>query len=124
MKLTVFCSSLLIFFLKFLFFFLFAINLERGFVSSSLASTLRDAAEDAEAVETDQMEMEAAEILATLAHSKKRNAVSIASEFAAKWGCKGKRVRKRVSCSESPPSEIGLNPVQSGSVLAEVGFNW
>ncbi|XP_022767126.1 uncharacterized protein LOC111311740 isoform X2 [Durio zibethinus] len=97
-------------------------DLERGFVSSSLASTPGDAAEDAEAVTTDPMEMEAAETLAALAHSKKQDAVGVATEFAAKWGCKGKRVSKRVSSSESPPSDIGLNPVhslQSGSDLAE-----
>ena len=98
--------------------------MERGFVSSSLASTPGVAAEDAETVTTDRMELEAAEILAALAHPKKQDSVAVAAEFSAKWGCKGKRVRKRVSCSESPPSEIGLNPVQSGSVLAEVGFNW
>ncbi|XWS43438.1 hypothetical protein CRYUN_Cryun16bG0103700 [Craigia yunnanensis] len=97
-------------------------DLERGFVSSSLASTLGQAEEDSETVASDQMELEAAEILAALAHSKKRDAVSVAAEFAAKWGCKGKRARKRVSSSESPPSDIGLNPVdsvQSGSDLAE-----
>ncbi|XP_022743277.1 uncharacterized protein LOC111294280 [Durio zibethinus] len=97
-------------------------DLERGFVSSSSASTSEDAAEDAEAVATDRMEMEAAEILAALAHSKKRDAVAVAAEFSAKWGCKGKRVRKRVSRSESPHSDTSLNPVgsvQSGSDLAE-----
>ncbi|XVF07711.1 hypothetical protein REPUB_Repub06bG0163200 [Reevesia pubescens] len=93
-------------------------DLERGFVSSSLASTPGDA----EALVADRMEMEAAEILAALAHSKKRDAVSVALEFAAQWGCKRKRVRKRVSSSESLPSDICLNPVdpvQSGSDLAE-----
>ncbi|XWS66710.1 hypothetical protein CRYUN_Cryun05aG0223900 [Craigia yunnanensis] len=96
-------------------------DLERGFVSSSLASTPGVSAEDAESVATDRMEMEAAEILAALAHLKKQDAVVVAAEFSAKWGCKGKRVRKRVSCSESPPSDIGLNPVHSGSDLAEDG---
>ncbi|XWS55977.1 hypothetical protein CRYUN_Cryun09bG0046800 [Craigia yunnanensis] len=97
-------------------------DLERGFVSSSLASTPGDAAEDAEAMATDRMEREAAEILATLAYPKKRDAVSVGAEFSAQWGCKGKRVRKRVSSIESPPSDIGLNPVDpvhSGSDIAE-----
>lgn len=102
-------------------------DLERGLASSSLASTPGEAVEGAEAVTADRMEMEAAEILAALAHSKKRDAVAVAAKFSAKWGCKGKRVSRRVSSSESPPSEIGLNqvdPVQSSSDLAEVGFNW
>ncbi|KAK6290120.1 hypothetical protein POUND7_001661 [Theobroma cacao] len=97
-------------------------DLERGLASSSLASTPGEAAEGAEAVTADRMEMEAAEILAALAHSKKRDAVAAAAKFSAKWGCKGKRVSRRVSSSESPPSEIGLNqvdPVQSSSDLAE-----
>ncbi|XVF55680.1 hypothetical protein PTKIN_Ptkin06aG0056400 [Pterospermum kingtungense] len=94
-------------------------DLERGSLSSFLTSRPGDAAEDVEVGATDQMEMEAAEILAALAHSTKRDVVSVAAEFAAKWGCKGKRVRKRLSSSESPPSDIGSNPVQSGSDLAE-----
>ncbi|XP_021289340.1 uncharacterized protein LOC110420382 isoform X2 [Herrania umbratica] len=97
-------------------------DLERGLASSSSASTPGEAAEGAEEVTADRMEMEAAEILAALAHSKKRDAVAVAVEFSAKWGCKGKRVSRRVSSSESPPSEIGLNPVdpvQSSSDLAE-----
>ncbi|TYI87212.1 hypothetical protein E1A91_D04G120600v1 [Gossypium mustelinum] len=66
------------------------------------------------------MDMEAAEILAALAHSKKRLAVSVSAEFGAKWGCKGRRLRKRASTStESLPSGVGSNPVQSGSDLAE-----
>ncbi|KAK8600462.1 hypothetical protein V6N13_059765 [Hibiscus sabdariffa] len=66
--------------------------------------------------------LEAAEILTAFTHSKNRDAVSVGVEFAAKWGCKGKRARKRVSTSESPPSDIGLNsvdPVQSCSDLVE-----
>ncbi|OMO82153.1 hypothetical protein CCACVL1_12061 [Corchorus capsularis] len=98
-------------------------DLERCYSSSLLASTPGDAAGDAEAVSTDRMEIEAAEILAALAHSKKQDAAAVAAEFAAKWGCKGKRVRRRVSSSsESPPSDVGLNPVdpvQLGSDLAE-----
>ncbi|OMO68281.1 hypothetical protein COLO4_29783 [Corchorus olitorius] len=100
-------------------------DLERCYGSSLLASTPGDAAGDAEAVTTDRMEIEAAEILAALAHSKKQDAAAVAAEFAAKWGCKGKRVRRRVSrssSSESPPSDVGLNPVdpvQLGSDLAE-----
>ncbi|MBA0660683.1 hypothetical protein Goklo_012660 [Gossypium klotzschianum] len=93
-------------------------ELGRGFLSSSCASPTADAAEDALAA--DRMDMEAAEILAALAHSKKRLAVSVSAEFGAKWGCKGRRLRKRASTStESPPSGVGSNPVQSGSDLAE-----
>ncbi|KAL1175404.1 hypothetical protein V6Z11_A04G087500 [Gossypium hirsutum] len=90
----------------------------RGLLSSSCASPTADAAEDALAA--DRMDMEAAEILAALAHSKKWVAVSVSAEFGAKWGCKGRRLRKRASIStESPPSGVGSNPVQSGSDLAE-----
>ncbi|MFQ6641478.1 hypothetical protein Gotur_015951 [Gossypium turneri] len=93
-------------------------ELGRDFLSSSCASPTADAAEDALAA--DRMDMEAAEILAALAHSKKRLAVSVSAEFGAKWGCKGRRLRKRASTStESPPSGVGSNPVQSGSDLAE-----
>lgn len=98
-------------------------GLERGFVSSSLALTPGDMAEYVEAVVTDRMEIEAAEILAALSHSTKRDTVA----FAAKWGCKGKRVRNRVSSSESPHSDVGLHPVDpvhSGSDLAEVDSNF
>ncbi|KAA3463954.1 G-box-binding factor 1-like protein [Gossypium australe] len=88
-------------------------ELGRGSLSSSCASPTADAA-------ADRMDMEAAEILAALAHSKKRVAVSVSAEFGAKWGCKGRRLRKRASTStESPPSGVGSNPVQSGSDLAE-----
>ncbi|KAK8303017.1 hypothetical protein V6Z12_D04G124000 [Gossypium hirsutum] len=93
-------------------------ELGRGFLSSSCASPTADAAKDALAA--DRMDMEAAEILAALAHSKKRLAVSVSAEFGAKWGCKGRRLRKRASTStESLPSGVGSNPVQSGSDLAE-----
>ncbi|PPS19176.1 hypothetical protein GOBAR_AA01395 [Gossypium barbadense] len=93
-------------------------ELGRGLLSSSCASPTADAAEDALAA--DRMDMEAAEILAALAHSKKWVAVSVSAEFGAKWGCKGRRLRKRASIStESPPSGVGSNPVQSGSDLAE-----
>ncbi|KAK8553932.1 hypothetical protein V6N12_030911 [Hibiscus sabdariffa] len=81
-----------------------------------------EVADDGEAVTTDLKDMEAAEILAAFARSKNRDAVPVDVEFSAKWGCKGRRVRKRVSTSESPPSDIGLNsvdPVQSCSGLAE-----
>ncbi|XP_039013373.1 uncharacterized protein LOC120143011 isoform X2 [Hibiscus syriacus] len=84
-------------------------DLEGGLSSSSLAS----AAEDAVAV--DRMDVEAAEILAALAHSNEWAAAATAfsGEFGAKWGCKGRRVRKRVVTSgdESLPSGIGSNPV-------------
>ncbi|TYJ39640.1 hypothetical protein E1A91_A04G083900v1 [Gossypium mustelinum] len=93
-------------------------ELGRGLLSSSCASPTADAAEDALAA--DRMDMEAAEILAALGHSKKWVAVSVSAEFGAKWGCKGRRLRKRASIStESPPSGVGSNPVQSGSDLAE-----
>ncbi|GMI71016.1 hypothetical protein HRI_000771000 [Hibiscus trionum] len=97
-------------------------DLVRSFCPSSLDSTMGEVAEDEEAVATDLKDMEAAEILTAFARSKNRDAVSLDVEFSAKWGCKGKRVRKRVSSSESPPSDIGLNPVdpvQSCSGLAE-----
>lgn len=94
-------------------------ELGRGLLSRSCASLTGDAPEDALAA--DRMDMEAAEILAALAHSKKRVALSVSAEFGAKWGCKGRRLRKRASTStESPPSGVGSNPVQSGSDLAEV----
>ncbi|KAK8500067.1 hypothetical protein V6N12_037927 [Hibiscus sabdariffa] len=97
-------------------------DLGRSFCSSSLASTMGEVADDGEAVATDLKDMEAAEILAAFARSKNMDAVPVDVEFSAKWGCKGRRVRKRVSTSESPPSDIGLNsvdPVQSCSGLAE-----
>ena len=107
----------------------FTMDLESGYGSSKLASAPGDAAEDAEVVTADRMEIEAAEILAALAHSKKRDVLAVATEFAAKWGCKGKRVRRRVSSSsssESPPPDVDLNPVdpvQLCSDLTEVGLN-
>ncbi|GLT76268.1 hypothetical protein SLA2020_479380 [Shorea laevis] len=87
-------------------------DLERGSVSSSSASSPLSAA--------DRLELEAAEALAGLAYLATRETVA---DSATKWGRKGKRLKKRVK-SESPPpqppppSDLVLNPadpVQAGS---------
>ncbi|GLT40614.1 hypothetical protein SLA2020_147320 [Shorea laevis] len=77
-------------------------DLERGFVSSSAGLSPRSSAEKA----ADRLELEAAEALAGLAHLAMRETTA---DSAAKWGSKGKRLRKRVK-SESPPSDPGFNP--------------
>lgn len=70
-----------------------------------------------------EKELEAAEALADLAHFAKRECC--AAESAGNWGHKGKRAGKRVK-SESPPTELGLNPpdpVTRYSDLAEVSMS-
>lgn len=75
--------------------------------SSSTASLQSSAAESAEDRMVD-MELEAAEALADLAHLAmiENGGGSGAAETATNWGCKGKRVRKRVK-TESPPGQSG-----------------
>ncbi|GKU98342.1 hypothetical protein SLEP1_g11356 [Rubroshorea leprosula] len=80
-------------------------DLERGSVSSSSASSPLSAA--------DRLELEAAEALAGLAYLATRETVP---DSAAKWGRKGKRLKKRVK-SESPPSPPPPPPPPSDSVL-------
>lgn len=75
--------------------------------SSSTASLQSSAAESAEDRMVD-MELEAAEALADLAHLAmiENGGGSGAAETATNWGCKGKRVRKRVK-TQSPPGQSG-----------------
>lgn len=89
-------------------------DLESGSVSSSSTASLRSSpAESAEDRMVD-MELEAAEALADLAHLAmiENGGGSGAAETATNWGCKGKRVKKRVK-TESPPGQSGsdMNPL-------------
>ncbi|KAL5807560.1 hypothetical protein ACOSQ3_030448 [Xanthoceras sorbifolium] len=71
-------------------------------VSGASTSSLADVAEDRMV----EMELEAAEALADLAHLAMRE--TGAPETSTNWGSKGKRDRKRVK-SESPSSQSGLD---------------
>ncbi|XP_021908716.1 uncharacterized protein LOC110822808 isoform X2 [Carica papaya] len=90
---------------------------ERGLVLSTSSSSspfnppssAGTSAEDAADMVADRTEMEAAEALADMAQLAMREKPA---ESPAKWGSKGKRVRKRVK-SESSPSDSRLSLVDS-----------
>ncbi|KAF5750492.1 hypothetical protein HS088_TW03G00829 [Tripterygium wilfordii] len=96
------------------------LDLERCCVSSSCSSPCSSAEEEAVGVSADRLvmsELEAAEALADFAHLVNRES---GGESGGQWGSKGKRVRKRVA-SESPPCDLGLNPIDSVRCCSDLG---
>lgn len=89
-------------------------DLESCSVSSSSTASLQSSPPESAEDRMVDMELEAAEALADLAHLAmiENGGGSGAAETATNWGCKGKRVRKRVK-TESPPGLSGsaMNPV-------------
>lgn len=89
-------------------------DLESCSVSSSSTASLQSSPPESAEDRMVDMELEAAEVLADLAHLAmiENGGGSGAAETATNWGCKGKRVRKRVK-TESPPGQAGsaMNPV-------------
>lgn len=89
-------------------------DLESCSVSSSSTASLQSSPPESAEDRMVDMELEAAEVLADLAHLAmiENGGGSGAAETATIWGCKVKRVRKRVK-TESPPGQAGsaMNPV-------------
>ncbi|XP_024037953.1 uncharacterized protein LOC18040087 isoform X1 [Citrus clementina] len=89
-------------------------DLESCSVSSSSTASLQSSPPESAEDRMVDMELEAAEALADLAHLAmiENGGGSGAAETATIWGCKVKRVRKRVK-TESPPGQAGsaMNPV-------------
>uniref|UniRef100_A0A2P2JJ32 Uncharacterized protein n=1 Tax=Rhizophora mucronata TaxID=61149 RepID=A0A2P2JJ32_RHIMU len=70
--------------------------------SSASSSPSRSSSSSVVVAVADRIELEAAEALADLAHSAKRE--SCGGDSGSQWGCKGKRAKKRVK-SESPAAD-------------------
>ncbi|KAJ8899602.1 hypothetical protein K2173_018576 [Erythroxylum novogranatense] len=64
-----------------------------------------------------RIELEAAEVLADLAHFAMREANVVSSN--SKWGCKGKRAKKRVK-TESPLSDSAFIPVDAATLRSHL----